>query len=152
MGTTSMPKKPKKPTGKTTQLPLHETTPNSEFQYPNTVAAMEKEIIKAIKIDKKSSTLLDLTGKYLVTSCICPNKNHHFFQCLSLKLICRENDWTSSLDQAPKKYKKINGQLLQQNNNNWQFQFFGKGWKEQQQKEQKAKSTQEPTAAAASAK
>ena len=89
MGAINTPKnKPKKAAANMTQMTIEETTPGSEFKYPNTVTAMEKEIVQAMKIDKRSSTLLDLAGKFLRTCCIHPNKNHHFFQCLSLKHIC----------------------------------------------------------------
>ena len=102
----STPTKPKKPGNSTTQLTLQETTPNSEFKYPSTVTEMEKCIIKAMKMDKRPSTLLDLAGKHPGTCCIHPNKNHHFFECLSLKGICRDNDWAKSLKQAIKHMRK----------------------------------------------
>ena len=87
MGTTSTPKKPKNTTNKT-QMTIEETTPGSEFKYSNTATAMEKEIVRAMKMDKRPATLLNLAGKFPGTCCIHPNKNHHFFQYLSLKRIC----------------------------------------------------------------
>ena len=105
----STPTKPKNKTSNNTQLSLQETTPNGEFQYLSTVIAMEKQIIKAMKIDKRPSTLLDLAGKYPGTCCIHPNKSHHSFKCLSLKRICRDNNWSKSLYQVIKMHEKVNG-------------------------------------------
>ena len=145
---TSTPKKPKT-TSNTMQMTIEETTPGNEFKYPNTVTAMEKQIIKAMQTNKKPATLLDLAGKFPGTCCIHPNKNHHFFQCLSLKRICRDNNWTATLDQATKRYEKINGPLPAPQNNKWQLRFLGNG---KDTEKTKTKTTEETRAAAASAK